>query len=194
MSLSCSRVSEDFEFVVPDLDILGSSILQQNYLGYFAALFLSPIPSLAPSSFFLLSKQTVQGEQGDFLDRAKWPPAGPWESSSFPSPIPLFQCPILSESRTLTLQAEGEGACFTSPMWPFLLIFVVVGCLGFLFAFLVWGLFRGFICVFILQCCAFYSGPCTYQASTRPLSYSPSPLKNKSYKRLEWGLESWLSG
>lgn len=51
MSLSCDRVSEDI-FVVPDLNILGSSVLQQNSLGHFAAPFLSPIPSLAPSSFF----------------------------------------------------------------------------------------------------------------------------------------------
>lgn len=52
MSLSCDRVSEDNIFVVPDLNILDSSVLQQNYLGHFAAPFLSPIPSLAPSSFF----------------------------------------------------------------------------------------------------------------------------------------------
>lgn len=152
MSLSCSRVSEDFRFVVPDLDILGPSVLQQNYLGHFAAPFLSPIPSLAPSSFFLLSKQTVYlvpGEQGDFLDHAKWPPAGPWESSSFPSPIPLFQCLILSESRTFTLQAEEEGACFTSPMWPFLLIFVVVGCLGLFVCIFGLGAVQGFyLCVY----------------------------------------------
>lgn len=138
MSLSCSRVSDDFRFIVPDLDILDSSVLQQNYLGHFAAPFLSPITQPCSLSFFSSIKANcLPGSRraGGFPRPCKM--ASSWTVGKLLLSLPYPT--IHSESRTLTLQAEGEGAA-SHPLCGFsfwsLLLLVAWVCL---FAFLVWG-------------------------------------------------------
>lgn len=159
MSLSCDRVSEDI-----------CSWSEHSGLLCLATELPGPLCSSCPFThpqprslfLFLLSEQTVYlvpGEQGDFLDHAKWPPAGQWECSSFPSPIKYFSVWFpQSPEPSLCRQREKGPASHPLCGLSFWFLLLVVGWVC-LFAFLVWGLFEGFICVFVLQCCEFYSGP-----------------------------------
>lgn len=150
MSLSCSRVSEDFEFAT-------------ELPGLFCSSFPFTHPQPCSLFFFSSIEANCSRRAGGFPRPCKM--ASSWTVGELLLPLPYPTILVSDSPRVQNPHSAGRrrGGPASHPLcglsfWSLLLL---VGWVC-LFAFLVWGLFRGFICMFILQCCEFYSGSCTY--------------------------------